>query len=121
MEPKQAIEILTQVKANWTRQPVDAVIAAVWIDRLAKVSYSAALEAVVDIAESGRAEAPAPGEVYLQARGIDDRAEDDARRKRLRLEAPKPNEEERARTKAAIRELIEKLERKFDINQGEQS
>ncbi len=98
--------MLLKVSAIWTSQPSDAAVQAEWAECLARVSFDAALEAVRDLRDSGRREAPTPGEIYHVAAGIDRRAEDDRRRRVLRLaDRTKPSGQERDRFRAMIRKL----------------
>ena len=46
MKKEEAIAVLTKVKANWSKQTVDAIVAAEWAECLAKVKYRDAVEYV---------------------------------------------------------------------------
>jgi hypothetical protein len=73
------------------------------------VSFPAALEAVRLFRDSGRRDAPTPGEIYREAVAIDRRAEDERRRRTLKLaDHSKPNEQERARFRAILHSVMER-------------
>jgi hypothetical protein len=110
MEKSQAQQILLKVSAIWTRQPTDDAVQAEWAECLSRVSFEAALEAVRDYRDAGHPDAPTPGKIYRAAKGIDDRAEDDRRRRRLRLaDHTKPSEEARAEFCGIVRGLTERV------------
>ncbi len=88
---------------------MDEAVQAEWAECLARASFSAAFEAVRDFRDGGRQEAPTPGEIYREAAAIDQRAEDERRRRTLKLaDHSKPNEQERAKFRAIVRGLTER-------------
>jgi len=98
-----------KVAAIWTRQPTDEAVEAEWCESLSRVSFQAALEAVRDFRDGGRQDAPTPGEIYREAAGIDKRAEDQMRRRTLKLvDHSKPNGEELTRVRAVAHGLTER-------------
>ncbi len=102
-----------KVSAIWTSQPIDAAVQAEWAECLARVSFGAAVEAVRHLRDSGRREAPTPGEIYQMAAGIDRRAEEERRRRVLRLaDRTEPSEQERDRRRAVFRELMANLDKR---------
>jgi hypothetical protein len=108
MEQSQAVKVLLKVSTIWTSQPMDEAVQAEWAECLARVSFPAALEAVRDFRDRGRQDAPTPGEIYREAAAIDQRAEDERRRRTLKLaDHSKPNEQERARFRAVLHSVME--------------
>lgn len=112
MEAQQAVEILGIVKAIWTRQPVDKLIAGQWVECLVRVSFEAGRQAVREFRDAGRADAPTPGEVWKLAQDIDDRSARARAAGRLRLVEPKPSDEQVQRNRATLHEIIDQIGRK---------
>ena len=110
MEQEQALKVLAKVKCCWSRQPINEAVAAEWTECLAPVSFQAALEAVRGFRDMGAHDAPTCGEIYLAARGIDDRARAGIRR----LPEPERTEAEKEQARRLLRELIERFEGKVD-------
>ncbi|HKN01011.1 MAG TPA: hypothetical protein VJX23_10890 [Candidatus Binataceae bacterium] len=109
MQASEAIKILLKVSTIWTRQTTDDAVQAEWAECLSRVSFNAALEAVRDFRDGGRQDAPTPGEVFREAAAIDKRAEDEKRRRTLKLaDHRKPSEENRARVHALVHSLTER-------------
>ena len=78
---------------------------AEWAECLARVSFRGALETVRDFRDSGRADAPTPGEIYHQAAYLDGRR----RARRLALVEPKPTDAEKAFAQATLQEMTERI------------
>jgi hypothetical protein len=80
-----------------------------WVETLLPVSLQAALEAVREFRDNGRRDAPTPGEIYRAAFQIDERAEDEKRRRmRMLMDQTKPNEEGRAKFRAILQSLTDR-------------
>src|ERR1700730_18690197 len=69
MKKTEAIALLTKVKANWYRQPVDELTIAEWCECLAQTEFEDAIAAVIQLRET-REEPPSPGMVINAAREI---------------------------------------------------
>ena len=81
---------------------------AEWTECLLRVTFRAALEAVRELRDSGRRDAPTPGEIYRVAFGIEERAEDERRRRTLMLaDQTRLNEEGRAKFRAILQSLTD--------------
>jgi hypothetical protein len=116
MTRSDALKILGLVRANWGhKMAVDSVVAAWWVEALAKADFEHALAAVKELALSGESEPPTAGEVFVLARRRQMRDAEFAKAAAWRAEraaalsAPKPA------THPALRELIEKLSRRIEV------
>ena len=69
MEQSQAVQVLLKASTIWTSQPTDEAIQPEWTEALSRVSFPTALKAVREFRDSGRRDAPAPGEIYREAAG----------------------------------------------------
>jgi hypothetical protein len=108
MEPSEAKLLLLKASAIWTHQPTDDAVQAEWAECLARVSFRSALETVRDMRDSGRADAPTPGEIYYQAAYLDGRR----RAYMLALVEPKPTEAEKVAARATLHEITERIGRR---------
>ena len=111
MKKTQAIAVLTKVKANWYRQPVDELTIAEWCECLAQTEYEDAIAAVIRLRET-REEPPTPGMAASAAREIAQRSFEE-RRSRQRKLIVVPSSDERARCKAQLHDLIDALGKKM--------
>lgn len=111
MKKTEAIALLTKVKANWYRQPVDELTIAEWCECLAQTEFEDAIAAVIQLRET-REEPPTPGMVTNAAREIARRRFEE-RRLRQRKLIVVPSAAERSRCKAQLRDLIEELGKKM--------
>ncbi|MGC2493281.1 hypothetical protein [Candidatus Binatus sp.] len=109
MKKEEAIAVLTKVKANWSKQTVDAIVAAEWAECLAKVKYRDAVEYVREYRDAGHEEPPTVGMIYRAARDMEDRREEEARRRRRLLDEPTRTPEQVAAARKLVRDFEEKL------------
>lgn len=114
MEPHQAKQILLKVSAIWSRQPTDDVVQAEWSECLSRVSFEAALEAVREMRDGGRGDAPTPGEVYALAKDVDKRLVDE-RRRSMRLIEHDVTAEQRAENIRKLRKIQDDLSAKLKL------
>lgn len=107
MKITQALQLLAKVKACWYRQPADDRTAEEWAACFLPVEYRDAESVINDWRDRGEAGPPAPGQIRAAAMDIAKRRADEQMRARRKLEAPKPTPEERKRSRAFMREVME--------------
>jgi hypothetical protein len=113
METHETRQVLLKCSRIWPQLTPDEAVQAEWAERLAAVSFPAALEAVGEFCDRGGHEPPTVGEVYQLARAIDERREEDEARRRRKQIENRISYKERAAGSAALRAIRESVGRRL--------